>query len=224
MFNSKPSKGELSRAHILQNALELFRERGFEETTMRDIAARCEISLGATYYYFPSKEAIMLAYYDDVQSRHKELASPLLAKEKSTAKRIALLHHLKLEILKDDREIMGALFRYGGDPNHELSPFSNTTRKIREECIQLFTEALEYESLPVDLQRLAPTLLWTMHMGILLYFLYDRSAGQKKTYKLADRGASLFVGAMTMAKLPGLKPIRKRVLEMLIEADLLGKR
>ncbi len=224
MFNNKPSKGELSRAHILQNALGLFRERGFEETTMRDIAARCEISLGATYYYFPSKEAIMLAYYDDVQSRHNEMARPLLLEEQSTARRIASLHRLKLEILKDDREIMGALFRYGGDPNHELSPFSDTTKNIREQCIQLFTEALDHESRPVDLQKLVPTLLWTMHMGILLYFLYDRSVGQAKTYKLADRGASLVVSAIKIAKLPVLRPIRKRVLETLTEADLLGRR
>ncbi len=221
MFSKKPAKGELSRAHILQNALALFRERGFDQTTMRDIAARCRISLGAAYYYFTSKEAIMLAYYDDVQARHNALARPFLEQEKSTEKRIARLHHLKLDILENDREIMGALFRYGGDPNHDLSPFSSTTRGLRHQCIQLFAEGVDREALPPDLQKIVPMLLWAMHMGILLYFLYDRSPGQAKTRRLVDRGTALVMGVLKLAKLPLIKPVRKRVLDTLAEADLL---
>ncbi len=221
MFSKKPAKGELSRAHILQNALALFRERGFDQTTMRDIATRCRISLGAAYYYFPSKEAIMLAYYDDVQARHNAMARPLLEQEKSTEKRLARLHHLKLDILENDREIMGALFRYGGDPNHDLSPFSSTTKGLRHQCIQLFAEALDREGLPPDLQKMVPMLLWAMHMGILLYFLYDRSPGQMKTRRLVDRGTGLVLGVLKLAKLPLIKPVRKRVLDTLAEADLL---
>jgi AcrR family transcriptional regulator len=37
----------------------LFREQGFEQTTMRDVAARVGVSLGAAYYYFASKDAIV---------------------------------------------------------------------------------------------------------------------------------------------------------------------
>ena len=55
------SDGEQSRTNILETALRLFRERGFDETTMRDIASACGLSLGAAYHYFPSKEALVLA-------------------------------------------------------------------------------------------------------------------------------------------------------------------
>src|SRR4029450_6411961 len=61
---------EETRRQILDTALALFRERGFEETTMRDIAAGVGVSLGAAYYYFKSKEAIVGAYYDYVQYEH----------------------------------------------------------------------------------------------------------------------------------------------------------
>ncbi len=63
---------ENTEALILQAALELFRERGFEVTTMRNIAQAAKVATGAAYYYFPSKEAIVLAYYDQVQRRHAE--------------------------------------------------------------------------------------------------------------------------------------------------------
>ena len=49
----------------------LFREKGFDATTIREIAARTGLSLGATYYYFPSKESIVAAYYDHVQDQHR---------------------------------------------------------------------------------------------------------------------------------------------------------
>src|ERR1700726_4348913 len=69
---SNKSVGEKTKAVILQTALELFRERGFEVTTMRDIAKAAKVATGAAYYYFPSKEAIVAAYYDQVQRSHAE--------------------------------------------------------------------------------------------------------------------------------------------------------
>ena len=38
---------------------------------MRDVATAAGVSLGAAYYYFASKEAIVAAYYDHVQARHQ---------------------------------------------------------------------------------------------------------------------------------------------------------
>src|SRR5213083_2137165 len=61
---------EETRRQILETALTLFRERGFDETTIRDIATRAGLSLGAAYYYFKSKEAIVGAYYDYTQHEH----------------------------------------------------------------------------------------------------------------------------------------------------------
>lgn len=49
-------KSEVTRARILDAALDLFRCQGFEETTMRGIAAAADVSLGSAYYYFQSKE------------------------------------------------------------------------------------------------------------------------------------------------------------------------
>ena len=52
-----------TRGKILEAALELFRERGFDESTMREIAARAGVATGLAYYYFASKDAIVLAFY-----------------------------------------------------------------------------------------------------------------------------------------------------------------
>ncbi len=72
MRTANRSAGEKTKEVILQTALELFRDGGFEVTTMRDIAKAAKVATGAAYYYFPSKEAIVAAYYDQVQRSHAE--------------------------------------------------------------------------------------------------------------------------------------------------------
>ena len=54
-------KGERTREHLLDTALRLFTSAGYEATTMRDIAAAAECSLGLAYRYFASKEEFVLA-------------------------------------------------------------------------------------------------------------------------------------------------------------------
>ena len=51
----KTRKGKQSRANIVNTALDLIREKGFEETTMRAIAEKAGVSLGNAYHYYPSK-------------------------------------------------------------------------------------------------------------------------------------------------------------------------
>ena len=70
---------EETRRHILDTSLALFREKGFEATTMRDIAGGSGLSLGSAYYYFKSKEAIVAAYYDFVQQEHLTTATAVTA-------------------------------------------------------------------------------------------------------------------------------------------------
>ena len=61
-------KSESTRALILASALAAFRERGFERVTMREIAADAGVALGAAYYYFDSKDAIVTAFYEQAQA------------------------------------------------------------------------------------------------------------------------------------------------------------
>src|SRR5512146_1020241 len=71
MFKSAATnKGQATRAQLLEIGLRLFRQKGFEATTMRDIAAAAGMSLGAFYYYYPSKDSVVLDYYRRVQDEH----------------------------------------------------------------------------------------------------------------------------------------------------------
>jgi AcrR family transcriptional regulator len=87
---------EETRRQILDTSLGLFREKGFEETTIRDIARASGLSLGAAYYYFKSKEAIVGAYYDFVQHEHLARARAAYAAGGDLRDRLRAALHAKI--------------------------------------------------------------------------------------------------------------------------------
>ena len=103
-MTTKTQKSEETRALILSTALALFREQGFEKTTMREIAAEAGVALGATYYYFASKDALVLAFYAQSQMELEPLLAEVLArKHKNLQARLHALITTKLEYFGKQR-------------------------------------------------------------------------------------------------------------------------
>jgi AcrR family transcriptional regulator len=223
MFKKAPThKSQLTRAHLLATALRIFRERGLEAATMRDLASAAGASLGSAYYYFPSKEAIIQAYYDDVQAEHARRVAAALAERPLELKdRLRAAFHAKLDILQGDRKLLGALFRYTGEPQHPLSALGDGTRSNRQQSMSAFRTAIGNERLPNDIRAVLPSALWALHMAILLYFIYDDSPEQQRTRRLVDGSLTLLVRLLALTKLAVLRPVRGSVLALLRDAGLL---
>jgi AcrR family transcriptional regulator len=216
---SKPSAD--TRQRILSTALTVFRRRGLDAATMREISKEAGVALGAAYYYFQSKEAIIQAYYDDVQQEHHSRVSAALSDANLNLEaRLRAAFHAKLDILQSDRKILGALFRFTGEPDHPLSILGQGTRQNRDQSIAVFALAIGPEKLPEDIRALLPIALWALHMGILLYFINDTSPTQKRTRKLVDGALKLLVQLLALAKVPMLKPFRGKLLSILGDAGL----
>jgi AcrR family transcriptional regulator len=215
------TKGDLTRERIFNVALDLFREKGFEGTTMREVAAAANMSLGAAYYYFASKEAIVLGYYEKVQEEHELRLAKGLETSKDFRARMGLVMHSKLDILKDDRGLMSALFRFFGNPKHPLSIFAPETRIFRSSAIAVMEQAIGNEKMPADLREIAPQLLWVMHLGFLFYFIYDDSPGQEKSHRLIDSALDVTMTLLTVARLAVMKPFRSKLIKLMKDAGLL---
>src|SRR5262245_41463765 len=213
---------EETRRQIVETALTLFRDRGFDQTTIRDIAREAGLSLGSAYYYFKSKEAIVAAYYDYVQTEHQRRAREAFASAGDFRGRLLGAFHTKIDIVKEDRRLLRALFRYGGDPEHHLSWFGPETQRQRQLSVAIFAEAIGDERFPEDVRDAAPTLLWTLHMGVLLYFLYDDSPQQRRTRKLIDSAVDFVIDVKPLATFRLLRPMRRKVMNILRNAGLLA--
>ena len=223
MFKTEPAtgKGEQTRRHIFECALQLFREQGFDATTMQDVADRAHVVKSAAYYYFPGKEAIIQAYYEAVQAEQERICQDVFASTNDLKTRLSTAMHTKFDLAKDDRKLLGVVFRYTGEPQHPLSCLGRGTTEIRRRSTAIFKDAIARERLPKDLEQLLPLALWALQMGLLVMFLYDESPEQRRTRELADGALTLTRKLLALAKLPVLKPVRTKVLGLLRQADLL---
>jgi len=210
------TKSEETRRRILTAAIELFRRRGFDAATMREIAAESGVATGAAYYYFDSKDAIVLSYYEHAARELEPLLEEALASAKSLEDRVRALLEVKLKYFEPHRALLGALAGHT-DPEHALSPFSSQTREIRERDMKFFERALEDSKVRIapDLQGVLPRILWMYQMGLILFWIYDRSAGQQRTHALVDQSVGVVVGLIKLSGFPLLRPVRRRVVTLL---------
>ena len=211
------AKAEETRIRILEAALELFNERGFEEAAMREIARRAGVATGAAYYYFASKEDLVMAFYRSTQAEMQALVRARPAQETDLRARLATIIITKFEQFEPHRVLLRALFRSAVDPESPISPFGDATADIRDAAIELFKDALDGSDVrvPKDLAPHMPRLLWLYQMGLILFWIYDRSEGQQKTKALTDKSLDMVVRLIKLTKFPPMRPLRKAAVELL---------
>jgi AcrR family transcriptional regulator len=209
-------KSEETRTRILKTALELFRKNGFDQTTMRQIATQCQVALGAAYYYFPSKDALVMAFYERAQKELEPVLLQELSRHKGFESRLRALIELKLQYFQPNRVLLGKLSAHI-DPGHPLSPFSDETQAIRDHDIQGFARVLESPGVrvPPDLRPHLPRILWLYQMGLLLFWVYDRSPHQARTRQLLDGSLALVALLVRLAGLPFLRGFRRRLADLM---------
>ena len=66
-----------TRQEILDVALVLFAEQGYDKTSLREIAEQVGVTKAALYYHFPSKEEILVALFEPVAAMQEELLEDL---------------------------------------------------------------------------------------------------------------------------------------------------
>ena len=212
---TKRVKSEETRARILEAAMELFRQQGFEAATMREIAVKAAVATGAAYYYFDSKDAIVLAFYDQAQKDMQPELEAALEATRDLRERIRRIIEVKLEYFAPSRRLLGALSGHT-NPEHPLSPFSAQTQAIREADIRFLERALEGSRVTVaaDLHEYLPRLLWMYQMGVILFWINDASPGQRKTRALLEKSLDVVVRLIKFAGLPLTRPLRRMVIEL----------
>jgi len=208
------TKAEETRERILNAALQLFREKGFDETTMRDVAAAAEMATGAAYYYFRSKEELVMALYVRSAEEKRSFLPGAIAEQKELKKRLRPIIDANFEQFADHRRLFRVLARIGMDPAHPLSPFAKESEPLRDEGIAYFRDALDGTKVPKDIAELLPRLLWLYQLGLILFWVYDESPSQRRTKRLVDGSLDLVVRLIQLSSLPLIGPLRKRVVSL----------
>lgn len=90
----------------MDTALTLFTRVGYFNCSVHDIRKTADISIGAIYHHFPSKEAIAKALYDDLVGQMSELLSATLEKKGCTETRCRAVFALLFELTEKEPDRM----------------------------------------------------------------------------------------------------------------------
>jgi len=214
--SGRPSgaKGAATRKQLLTAALELFRRRGYEQTTMRAVARRAGLSLGAAYHYFASKDAILTTYYAWLEDEHRRAMAEAVPPASAVRERLRALFETKLEVVRKDRRLLAAIFARVGDPADPLSVFGKRQATLRGRSIAHFTSVLSDIPMSSEVRSLAGRTLWLAHLGVLLFFVHDRSPRQAKTHELVAVLVELTAGALPFIGHPHAAALRERLIAL----------
>ena len=200
------SKGEQTRRAIAEAALRLFREQGYEATTMRAIAKEAGVATGN-------------AYYARNHAQHAAACRTILDIETRLDRRIAGVLRALIDVQAPYHSFAAKLYKHAAEPASPLSPFSTASSPTRAAAISLYAEVIEGARIrvPAGLRSRLPELLWLYSMGIVLYWVHDTSPGCEKTYRLIDVTAPLAERLVRLARLPVLRSMTRRLLAVLDE-------
>lgn len=178
-------KARRTRERILAAALALFAEKGYEATTMRDVAEKAGASVGLAYRYYASKEAFALALYSGLAEESWEWAREELSGG-TVAERFERAMLAKLEQVEAHRDPLAALMVRALDPKSPISALGEETSGVRAKMGEVFHEVVRgADDAPSGgRQRELGSVLYGAYLALLLYWFHDKSPGGRATRDL----------------------------------------
>ena len=166
---------------VLDAAAKFFSEKGYGYTSMRDIAGAAGMLPGSLYYYFASKEELLVAVYAEGVRRIKEAVAPALAQDADPWTRLTNVCAAHLSGLLEDGDYGQVVIRVRPD---DAPPVAKRLVALRDEYETTFEQAIQTLPLPPRTDRRA---LKLMLLGALNWSQTWYRSGKDSPQVLARR-------------------------------------
>ena len=193
--NAPPGKRqknkERTKERILAAALRLFREKGLEGTTTKEISKKAGIAEGTLFNYFKTKEDLALYFFQKETDNLIQWfrGEKRLRKAPLPEKLFAIIHR-QLEYLEPYQDFIGAVFCRSLQPNSSLSPLSFDSQELRLKYLRFIREILAQAEEAGEIPRsgdIGAYAVGLFYLGMVAHWLQDVSRGKQKTLALLDR-------------------------------------
>lgn len=183
-----------NRDKIISAAVDLIIKKGVKAATMRRIAQDAGVGDATIYNYFPTKEAIIYAYYKD---KFDEVVQRLNAitdyQEFTFREQLQAFFETKLDLFIHDREFIEKTFK---PAFLTFSQHYNRIRPIKDKFMavveEIFATAVESGEVPEQAFReLTLQMFWEYYIGVVLYWVRDDSDRFESTSLMVDKSMDL---------------------------------
>lgn len=212
-------KRERTRARLVEIALRSFRERGYDETTIRLIAAEAGVSTGSAYYHFPTKNHLVQELYLQVQGEHRDAALAGLAATDDLIERLRVAYLTGLDVLAPFHGFAPGFLSAAMSPRSPINPLNSDSQSARDIALEIFRDAATgaRRGFPDEFADRIPELLLLAYLLLALFWVYDQSPGQERTRRLVERGLALLRLALPLTRVRALRAPLRDFFDMIAE-------
>lgn len=206
-----------TRELLADTALRLFREDGFDATTMRRIATEAGVSLGNAYHHFAGKDELVQELYVRVLDEHLAAAAPQLVDGAPVADNLRTVLHAGIDVMAPYHGFGQSFLRIAVQPTSSASPFSGESAPARDRALDLMRVTVDRSGTKVSraLDARLPHLLWLTHLAVTLHWVTDTTADQRRTRTLIDGLCPVVGRAIALSRLPVARGLTDQVLALL---------
>ena len=174
-MSPRPDVSEERKTQILAAATKVFTERGFADARMDDIVTEAGLSKGALYWYFDSKDAIIISILDQIFDYETGHVRELLERENSAKLKLEVFIETMVKDLEKMKPLMPIFFDFWS-----LSVRKKTINQAIKKYYQRFLDLIEPiiedgieqgEFRPVNVKETAVA-IGAMYEGTILFYVY----------------------------------------------------
>jgi len=159
---------------ILSAAKRVFSRKGYEATTMEDIASEAGFGKASLYFYFKGKEEVFLSLIKDGLEGQKKLLKEVMSSQLSNVERLEAVLSKFFEYVQENREFMRIVHSesqklYATTLREVRSSIIKDHRKTMEGIVKIIRDGIKSG----EFRKVEPTLAAASFMGIIRSVIFD---------------------------------------------------
>ena len=189
MAISKRKKEErnLRKERILDAALQIFKEKGIENSTMESIASKAGFGTATLYYYFHSKEEVFAAILLNGWEKLWEELEPVIKNIKSPRKTFVKVLLKTAEVIRKRPGLYEFLFNAPKKINFENEPWKKYQSRIYGIINSLLVDGIKEKEFPQIDSQLLFKAMGGLFMGLVLMGNKKKSMSENDIENLIDQ-------------------------------------
>lgn len=174
-MSPRPDVSEERRTQILEAATKVFTERGFADARMDDIVAESGLSKGALYWYFDSKDAIIVSILDNIFDYETAQVRKLIEEEDNAQSKLKIFVETTIKDMEQIKPLMPIFFDFWSlsvrnkKISQAIKRYYQNFLDLIEPIIEQGIQTGEFRSVDVKETALA---IGAMYEGTILFYIY----------------------------------------------------